>query len=75
MDCPKCGKYLGGIWPMEDATKEENDKMFDSFFGGSAKSQCDDLDNCYYYNDDIKKELDTQRKEKWDEYLKEFEDE
>lgn len=36
MDCKKCGKYLGGIWP-EGLTEEE----IDDFFRINAQSVCD----------------------------------
>ena len=44
--CKKCGKHLGGIWPNENATKEENEKLFDGFFSATASSVCEDYDKC-----------------------------
>ena len=42
--CEKCGKYLGGVAPVEGHEKE----VFESFFKGVAESVCDDLPSCPY---------------------------
>ena len=46
--CEKCKKHLGGIWPMENATAEENEEMFNKFFKSCAKHVCENLNDCPY---------------------------
>ena len=45
LTCPKCSKFIGSIWPTDDADWEE---IINKFSEGSAKRLCESWNKCYY---------------------------